>query len=363
MTLKPSRFILNYKYNVTDNIYANIIIIVIKQMEELYMIYKKATKIDEEISAIGLGCWNFGGDWDNSNEEKSMTIVDKAIDLGINLFDIAPVYGLGISETVLGKALKRNGKRKKIIIASKCGLVWDNKNNVTRNLTKKSILKEIDDSLLRLQTDYIDIYQLHWPDHDTPLEETAEALNQIKKSGKIRYIGLTNYSADETRKMMELSDIATYQSLYNMLERNTTSYHNTPLEYKTESEIFPVVKEFGLAYFPYSPLFQGLLSGRFNPSGNFSTKDVRNSNPKLNGENFTAYYEVTLRLKAFADNLQKPLSEVAFNWLRQKEEVTSIIGGAKTTEQLEQNVACVNWELTSDELVAIDDIIKPFENI
>lgn len=326
------------------------------------MIYKKVAKIEEELSAVGMGCWNFGGDWDTSDENNAISIIHSAIDAGINLFDVAPVYGYGISETILGKALK-DGKRNQVLLCSKCGLRW-NENRETRNdLTKASILEEIDDSLTRLQTDHIDLYQLHWPDPSTSLEETADALAEIQKAGKIRYIGLTNFSVKDAETLMSMIDIHSQQGLYNMLERNPESYHNIPLEYRTEKEIFPMVKKHGQAFLPYSPLFQGLLTGKFKEGQNFSQKDVRSANPKLAGENFHLYLGAANQLKAFAQEIGRPMNEMALNWLRQHEEITSIIGGASKLSQLEGNVHSTTWDLTQEELNKINEIIAPFENL
>lgn len=326
------------------------------------MIYKKVDKLEEELSTIGLGCWNFGGDWDSSEENNSINIVHAALDLGINLFDVAPVYGFGNSERILGKALK-GGKREKILIASKCGLLWNEKHETRNDLSKASIFREIDESLERLQTDYIDIYQLHWPDHNTSIEETVSALEEIKKVGKIRYIGLTNFSKKDVETFTSMIEINSQQSLYNMFERNTDSYHNVPLEYKTEKEVLPLVKKYGQAFFPYSPLFQGLLTGRFTQEKNFSEKDIRNANPKLRGEAFKIYYEGTLALGEFAKKIERPLNEIALNWLRQKVEITSIIGGASSIPQLEKNIHSTTWNLTDQDLEIIKNIIKPFENL
>lgn len=324
------------------------------------MIYKKVDKIKEEISAIGIGCWNFGGDWDSSEETNSIKIIHAAVDAGINLFDVAPVYGFGVSERVLGKALKE-GKREKVLIASKCGLLWNEKHETCNNLTKESILNEIDQSLIRLQTDYIDIYQLHWPDPNTPIEETVSALEEIKKAGKIRYIGLSNYSKDDIEKFMSMIEISTLQALYNMLERNTDSYHEIPLDYKTEEEILPLAKKYGQMFLPYSPLFQGLLTGKFTKGKNFSEKDIRNANLKLKGDRFNTYYEGVLQLSKFANEIGRPLYEIALNWLRQNDAVTSIIGGASSLAQMEKNIHSTTWDLTQDELAKIEFIIKPFE--
>lgn len=326
------------------------------------MIYKKVAKIEEKISAIGIGCWNMGGDWDSSDEKTSIDIIHAAVDMGINFFDVAPVYGWGASETILGKALK-GSLRDKVLIASKGGLLWDRLHHTTNNLSKESLLKEIDDSLRRLQTDHVDIYQMHWPDPNVPLEETAEALTILKQAGKIRYVGLSNFSAADVETMMSYISVDCQQGLYNMLERNPQTYHGIPLEYKTEAEILPQVKKYGQAYLPYSPLFQGLLAGKFLNGIDFSAKDIRNANPKLSGEQFEVYRAGAQKIKDFADAIGRPMNEVALNWMRQKEEITSIIGGASSVAQLEKNIRCTTWELTQEELKQLDLILAPFENM
>lgn len=327
------------------------------------MVYKKVKRIAEEISAIGIGCWNMGGDWDSSEENTSIRMIHAAIDRGINFFDVAPVYGWGVSERILGKALKEDGLRNKVLIASKGGLLWNEKHQTQNNLSRDSLLKEIDDTLARLQTDHVDIYQMHWPDPNVPLEETAEALNIMKKAGKIRYVGLSNFSQADVEQMMEYISVDCQQGLYNMLERNPGSYHGIPLEYRTEKEVFPNVRKYGQAFLPYSPLFQGLLAGRFLDGLTISTRDIRNENPKLTGEVFKVYQDGARKLKAYADEIGRPMNEMALNWLRQKEEITSIIGGASSVEQLEKNLRCISWDLTGEELEAIGKILEPFKDM
>lgn len=327
------------------------------------MVYKKVKRIAEEISAIGIGCWNMGGDWDSSEENTSIRMIHAAIDRGINFFDVAPVYGWGVSERILGKALKEDGLRNKVLIASKGGLLWNEKHQTQNNLSRDSLLKEIDDTLARLQTDHVDIYQMHWPDPNVPLEETAEALNIMKKAGKIRYVGLSNFSQADVEQMMEYISVDCQQGLYNMLERNPGSYHGIPLEYRTEKEVFPNVRKYGQAFLPYSPLFQGLLAGRFLDGLTISERDIRNENPKLTGEAFKVYQNGARKLKAYADEIGRPMNEMALNWLRQKEEITSIIGGASSVEQLEKNLRCISWDLTGEELEAIGKILEPFKDM
>jgi len=200
-------------------------------------------------------------------------------------------------------------------------------------------------------------------DPNVPLEETAEALNIMKKAGKIRYVGLSNFSQADVEQMMEYISVDCKQGLYNMLERNPGSYHGIPLEYRTEKEVFPNVRKYGQAFLPYSPLFQGLLAGRFLDGLTISARDIRNENPKLTGEAFKVYQDGARKLKAYADEIGRPMNEMALNWLRQKEEITSIIGGASSVEQLEKNLRCISWDLTGEELEAIGKILKPFKDM
>ena len=157
-------------------------------------------------------------------------------------------------------------------------------------------------------------------------------------------------------------EIDSQQSLYNMLERNTDSYHGIPLEYKTEKEVFPHVRQHGQAFLPYSPLFQGLLSGRFKKKDNFSDADIRSENPKFKEPLFSMYYDTCVELCKFSEEIGKPLYEISLNWLRQKPEITSIIAGARSPKQLLDNLHCLTWDLTDDMLSKIDQIIAPLEN-
>ena len=323
------------------------------------MIKKTVKRFEQPISALGIGCWNFGGDWDSSNDDNAIGIIHEAIDMGINLFDVAPVYGWYHSEKILGKALK-GGMRDKVIIASKCGLLWDENHKTRNDLSRKSILEEIDGSLSRLDTDYIDIYQLHWPDHNTELEETAETLLELKESGKIHHVGLSNFSQADVEKFEKIVPVDSQQGLYNMLERNTSTYHNIPLEYKTEDEMLVTVKKYGQVFLPYSPYMQGLLTGRFTREKKFSARDIRNENPKFFGDTYEKYYSCYEKLAEFAAEMGRPINEICVNWLRQKEEVTSIIGGASSLRQLEENVHAMTWDIQQDEMERINEIIEPF---
>ena len=321
---------------------------------------KKVEALDFELSVVGFGCWAAGGTsvWNGADDAMTIRAIQRAIDLGINFFDVAPVYGFGHAETMLGRALGR--RREQVIIATKCGLRWDDAHAIVNNLRLESILREIDDSLRRLQTDYIDIYQMHWPDPATPIEESMQALGQLQAAGKIRHIGVSNFSralADEARAY---GAIVSHQGLYNLLEHNPTHYHNLPLTYRTKTEILPHCIKHGLAFFPYSPLFQGLLTDEFKAEDQFDARDVRSANPKLNGALFQTYYQLRAELLALAAQFGKPLAQVAINWLIDQPAVTSVICGAQTVQQVEENAASATWTLTPALRAEIERILQPY---
>ena len=327
--------------------------------------YKHAARIKEPISAVGLGCWAFAGEnfWgERSRDDASIGVIRTALDNGINLLDVAPAYGQGHSETVVGKAIK-GYDRGKFLIASKCGLLLNKMGYEFPNLRKETILREIDDSLRRLDTDYIDIYQLHWPDPATPVEETAEAIRTIMDAGKIRYFGVTNFGVDDAEKMEHIVPIASQQALYNMLESNPRTYHSINLVYRTERETLPYCERHGQAFFPYSPLMQGLLGGHWKADRSFADNDVRRLNPKLNDARYQIYYEAMVRLREISERYGHPLNETAVNWLIQKPVVTSVIGSCLSPEQVETNVAALEWEIGPEMMAEIDKVLEPFENM
>ncbi|RPD35970.1 aldo/keto reductase [Petrotoga sp. HWH.PT.55.6.1] len=321
------------------------------------MIYRKLGSSDLEVSMLGFGCWPVGGEWTEAKDSDSIKTIKEAIKLGINFFDVAPVYGFGHAEEVLGKAIK--GKRKDIYIASKCGLRWDSSKKITRNLSRNSILEEIDNSLRRLETDYLDLYQIHWPDPNTPLEETLDTLNELKKEGKIRNIGVSNFSAFLIERAQELSqaEIVSNQVLYNLIDRNSDHYHDLPLVYRTENEILPFSKDNRIGIIPYSPLAQGLLTDGFD-IGKISKFDVRTANPELKGEKLKKNLEIVGKLKNIAKDINRPLAQIAINWLASHAEISTIIAGATNVEQLRENVASFDWEMEVKLIERINSIFK-----
>lgn len=307
---------------------------------------------------MGFGCWAIGGTWNNVNDGESIRAIKAAIETGINFFDVAPVYGKGHAETVLGNALQSE-KRDRIIIATKCGLPWsqDGRKKTRKDLSRNSIFKEIDDSLTRLRTDYIDLYQVHWPDPDTPIGETAEALADLKRQGKIRHVGVSNYSLTMTCEMMAGVEVATFQGLYNLIEQNPAHYHTIPLQYRARDEALPFCQAHDIKYLPYSPLMQGLLTGTLHRSGNWDEHDDRRNNPKLNGEAFEPYFNCVEELKALAVQADVSLAHLAIRWLISQEAVGPVIAGAHTVEQVKDNAASMNASVNPSLLNCAEEIV------
>lgn len=322
------------------------------------MIYKQFKALNnEKLSSVGFGCWAIGGTWNNTEDQKSIETIKKAVELGINFFDVAPIYGMGHSEKILGEALK-DYDRSSLFIATKCGLIWDENKVVTKSISRESLYKELNASLERLQTSYIDLYQIHWPFEGMELEEGMATLMEMKEKGLVRYIGLSNFSLKDTKKCMELAEISTLQGLYNMLEPNSEIYHHKQLEYRTANELLPLCKEEGMAFLPYSPLMQGLLTGEFKLENNFDSSDDRSKNPKLNGERFLNYFNGVEELKEIAQEIGKPLSQVAINWLIAQKEVGPVICGAQTPQQIEENVRSTTWELEEKTIKEIEMVLN-----
>lgn len=309
------------------------------------------------VSAIGFGCWSLGGGsgWQDSSDTESIATIHKALDCGITFFDTAPVYGFGGSEELLGKALR--GHRDGVFLASKCGLLWDDKRLIYRSLSASDVLADVDASLKRLRVDHLDLLQLHWPDHATPLEETADALQKLLASGRTRYVGVSNFSLADTQKLAAMVPVASFQGLYNLCERNAEFYHKLALEYRTEQEILPYCVKNGLAFIPYSPLFQGVLTGTLTAETRFAADDVRSENSKLNGPLFARYIAAAEELKTIAHQAGLTLVELALGWLCARPSVASVVCGAQHPGQIVANAAAGDVEISDDLSNTIDRVL------
>jgi aryl-alcohol dehydrogenase-like predicted oxidoreductase len=293
-----------------------------------------------EVSLAGLGCNNFGWRIDAAG---TAAVVNAAIDSGINLFDTADIYGGGQSEEYLGRALK--GRRDKVLIATKFGM----KMGEGKEGGKSAYIRgAVEDSLRRLGTDRIDLYQMHQPDASTPIADTLGALTDLVKAGKVREIGCSNFSAEQLREAAQFKG-ARFVSVQN----NYSLFHREP-----EAEVLPECERLGIAFLPYFPLANGLLTGKYRPGQPFpkSSRAEDGFGPKVfTEENLT----LVDALRQFAESRGHTLLELALSWLASKPAIASIIAGAKTPEQVKVNASSVDWRLTEADLASVNGILTP----
>ena len=299
-----------------------------------------------EVSVVGLGGNNFGGRIDF---EASQRVVHAAIDRGINLIDTADSYGnRGGSEEELGRIL--GAKRKEIVLASKFGLQMDDAGKL-KGASRRYITRAVEASLARLRTDWLDLYQLHRPDPQTPIEETLRALDDLVRQGKVRFIGCSNLSAQQlieaqdTARRFGLASFASCQDEYSLLVRDI------------ERELLPVAMAHGLGVLPYFPLASGLLTGKYKrgapmPKGSRLSKIPRHADDFMTERN----WRIVGELEAFVAQRGRSMLELAFSWLLSNSAVASVIAGATSPQQVEQNIHAAGWALSTEELAEIDRI-------
>ena len=299
-------------------------------------------------SRIALGTWAIGGwMWGGTDEKESILTIHTALDRGINLIDTAPIYGYGRSEEIVGKALRQYGRRENVILATKVGIDWTN-GKIERNSTRQRILQEFEDSLRRLRTDYIDIYQVHWPDPLVPVEETAATLRELYEKGKIRAIGVSNYSPEEMDRFRAVAPIHTIQPPYNLFER------------EIESGVLPYALGNGITTLTYGALCRGLLSGAMRTDRQFAKDDMRKTaDPKFQPPYFGDYLSATSRLDAFArEKFGKRVIHLAVRWLLDQPGVGVALWGARRADQLAPIREVTGWSLRKSDFAAIDAILQ-----
>ena len=311
------------------------------------MEYAKMNGLNRDVSRIGLGTWAIGGfNWGGTDEQEALATVRAALEHGISLIDTAPVYGLGRAEELVGRALAQYGNREEVIIATKVGLEW-RRDRVFRNSTRARIMKEIDDSLRRLQTDYIDIYQVHWPDPLVPIEETAAAMHELYKQGKIRAIGVSNYSLEQMNLFQHAAPLHTAQPPYNLFERDV------------ERDVLPYCRTHGISTLTYGSLCRGLLSGKMNLGTEFQGDDVRKIDPKFQPPRYAQYLKAVERLDRFAqDNYGKRVLELALRWTLDQPFVTVALWGARHPNQLTPIADVTGWKLDAAAVKTINEIVR-----
>ncbi len=316
------------------------------------MEYRNLGKAGVKVSRICLGTMMFGG---ATNEADSIKIIHRAMDDGVNFIDTANVYNNCESEIILGKALK--GRRDRVVVATKvCGGRGDGPND--SGTSRIHILHEVENSLRRLDTDYIDIYMLHRRDYNTPLEESIEALNDLVRQGKIRYAGCSNFHGHELARSLWIADkhnqapMSVVQPLYNIVNRDP------------EVELFPCCREHGVGVMVYSPLARGVLAGKYLPGqappegSRAARKDPRMMVTELRDES----YEVAQQIKPLADAHGKTMTQFSLNWVLGNPIVTAAIVGPRTMEHYEDNVGCLGWEMEESALQKINELVPPGEH-
>ena len=294
------------------------------------------------VSLVGLGCNNFGMRIDAAATER---VVNAALDAGINFFDTADIYGATKSEEFLGRALK--GQRERAIVATKFGMAVDDRRKGAR---PEYVRQACDDSLRRLAIDHIDLYQLHQPDPSVPIADTLGAMDGLVKAGKVREIGCSNFSAeqlDEAERTTKsgAARFVSVQNEYSLLHR------------EPERAVLPACDRLGLAFLPFFPLASGLLTGKFEP-GKPAPADSRLSLSWTSRFTTEKNVQIAEALKTFAAARRHTLLELAFSWLASRPQVSSVIAGATSPEQLRANSAAANWTLTTEDLEEIDRLIR-----
>lgn len=318
------------------------------------MQYRKLGNSELSVSAMAMGTWAVGGDnwWGPSDETECLKAIHASLDGGINLIDTAPCYGFGYSEEVVGKAVK--GRRDKVIISSKVGLWWDyntgnyfytlNGVDVYKCLKPENMAIELERSLKRLGTDYIDIYHTHWQDKTTPIEETADFLNKMIKEGKIRTIAVSNATPEDMEKYFKTCTIAANQPKYSILDR------------KIEPDLVDYCVKKNVGILAYSPLELGLLTGKVTMDSVFADHDTRSADPWFDLPNRARVLEFLGKLKVYTEKYNCTLAQLMIAWTFSQKGITSVLCGARKEANALENVAAGNLLLDEKDIADIRNL-------
>lgn len=332
--------------------------------------FRKLGKSDLNVSTIIFGAWAIGG-WmwgglGRDGEKDAIDAIHAAVDGGATSIDTAAVYGYGRSEEIVGRAIAQiKGGRDKVQILTKYGLRWDSTEgehffdwteeghtkNIFRNARKKSIILECENSLRRLKTDYIDLYQCHWRDHTTPVSETMEAMLQLIQQGKIRAAGVSNFTAEDIADCEQICPIASNQPPYSMVYR------------KIEQDVLPYCREHDIATIVYSPLQRGLLTGKFKPDHVFTDGDHRANQKEFQPQNISRINDFLQKIKPIADEHGATLGQLVIAWTIARPGITAALVGARDAAQTEQNLKAQDLILSNDEIAQIDRHLQSLQLI
>lgn len=307
---------------------------------------RKLGKSGPEISTVGFGAWAAGGPWlvgwGPQSDEDSIAAMRKSVELGCNWIDTAAIYGLGHSEVVVGNAIQ-DLKRDEVLIFTKCGRVPDEEGKPHGDLRPASIRQQVEDSLRRLKIETIDLYQIHWPDKETgtPIEESWQAMVELKQEGKVRYLGVSNFDTDLLSRCEAIHHVNSLQPPYSLLRRDI------------ESDILPWCLENGTGVIVYSPMQAGILSGSFD-IGRVAVDDWRRRNPFYQEPQLSQNLAFVERLRPIADRHDKTVGQLAVAWTLRHPALTAAIVGARRPAQVEENVGAMGWHLTDEEMAEIE---------
>ena len=301
-----------------------------------------------QVSRIAFGNWSSGGDWGSVDQVGATAAARRAFDLGINFFDTARAYGFGRAEALLGDALRPElrSRRDELVIATKGGLRRDRDGQVVRDSSAGGLRRDLEASLEHLGTEYVDLYQVHWPDPATPFAETAEALDDFVREGKVRYVGVSNYDPRQMTAFQQVRPIDTLQPPYHLFRR------------EIEATILPYAAEDGIGVLVYGPMAHGLLSGRMTPTTTFAADDWRGSSDLFQGEAFRRNLRIVDELKAFAADRQITVAQLSIAWALANPAVHVAIVGARTPEQISATAPAAEVRLTPGDLARIDEITR-----
>jgi aryl-alcohol dehydrogenase-like predicted oxidoreductase len=300
-----------------------------------------------QVSRIGLGTWAIGGtEWGEVSDADAIATCLAVFDHGINLIDTAPIYGHGRAEELLGKAIRQHGQRDKFYVATKAGLEW-NAHGVYANSDPARLRQEFEDSLRRLGTEYVDLYQIHWPDTTLPVERAAEVLLALYEERRIRAIGVSNFSVEQMKAFQTVAPLHSNQPPYNLFER------------AIDDEVLPYCRTHSIAVLTYSSLSRSLLTGRLTRDTEFPQEDIRRVDPKFQPPRFEQYLQAVARLNDFAHECcGKTVLELAARWVLDRPGVSAALWGAKRPAQLDAVDGIFGWTLDSKAMAAIDAIVR-----
>ncbi len=314
------------------------------------MTTKRLGNSDMDITRIGIGAWAIGGGgwafgWGPQDDDESVGAIRAAVDRGLNWIDTAAVYGLGHSEEVVAKAL--DGVTKKPYVFTKCARVWDESRKIGKRLKAESIRKECEDSLRRLKLDVIDLYQIHWPEPDEDIEEGWGAMAKLKEEGKVRWIGLSNFSADQMRRVQPIAPITSLQPPYSMLAR------------EAEESILPFAQANNIGVIVYSPMRNGLLSGGMTKErvANFPEDDFRRNRPDFQEPRLSRNLELVELLRKIGSQYGRTPGEVAIAWTLMNPAVTAAIVGIRSPKQVDGVIGAGDLTLNSADVQQIEDFL------